>query len=152
MIYGPVNLAIGPLVTEHKINRPGHHREKACQKILITCYEEVVPDPGRNVSDVVRFSSINGRVGMPASITGPPTAVVELLLCQPPVSPLGCTQFAGNAEAHGRLCVIPRIGMATIKPGNLAIRSLRGEQKLNGGPQPLRWVDVSAQKRRVHNA
>ena len=43
-------------------------------------------------------------------------------------------QFAGNAEAHGRLCVVPRIGMATIKPGNLTIRSLRGEQKLNGGP------------------
>ena len=87
----------------------------------------MVPNPGRNVGDIIGLASFNAEVGLAVSVAGPPAAVLELHLGQPGIGTLGSANFAGDAQAHSGLSMIPGVGMSAVKPRYLTRGALGGE-------------------------
>ena len=110
----------------------------------------MVPDPGRNVGDIIGLASVSAEVSLALPVAGPPAAILELRLGQPGIGTLGSANFACDAQAHSSLSMIPGVGMSAVKPRYLARGALGGEQKLDGRPQPLCGINPGAQKRCIH--
>ena len=86
----------------------------------------MVPDARGNVSNIVSLATGHVR-WLTIHIRGPPTAVLELLVGQPVVSPLRRRVFTRNTQTHGGLSMVPGVSMPPFEPGDLAVIALRGQ-------------------------
>ena len=106
-----------------KIDRALNGWKQSFKKCSILADQKVMPYTGSDVGDIIGLAP--GDIGWRAiNVRGPPTAVVQLLSGKPVIGTLGGHELSGNTETHCGLCVIPGVGVSTVKPGDLAVLSL----------------------------
>jgi hypothetical protein len=88
--------------------------------------------------------NVGGKVGFFRGIDDvavfgfrPPASVGKLCGDKPLVGTLGLLKITGDAQSHGAFYMIPRIRLASVRPGNLAVFFLQTCDK-TGYPVCLR--------------
>ena len=121
-VAGPQDLAPRGLQAQHEVDGPRHHRGHSGQKAPVAVQQVVVPHPGGRVGDDVGVElELLGPVGCVVLVPG---AVGPLDVGQPLVGGFGLGSQPGRGQGHGRLHVVPRVGVAAREPGDHPRREL----------------------------
>ena len=113
---------LGRLELEDEVDGPLDHRPHGLGEAVIAGEEDVVPHAGGDVGadvgvELVLFDAVVDVVLVPGAV-GP------LQAGQPLVGPLGFGRRPAGGEGHGRLDVVPRIGVTAGEPRDHAARQL----------------------------
>jgi hypothetical protein len=121
-VPGPEDLAPPGLEVEHEVDRPLHHRPHGLGEAAVAGAQPAVPHPGGHVGDDVGVELVGlDPVGQVVLVPG---AVGPLQADQPVEGPLGLGVAVTQGEGHGRLDVVPGIGVAAREPRDHARREL----------------------------
>jgi hypothetical protein len=121
-VAGPEDLPPRRLEIEHEVDGPLHHRPHDLGEAPVAGAQPAVPHAGGHVGDDVGVELVGlDPVGQVVLVPG---AVGPLQADQPVEGPLRLGVALAQGQGHGRLDVVPGIGVAAREPGDHARREL----------------------------
>ena len=130
-VAGPQDLAPRRLQVEHEVDGPLDHGPHRLDEALVAVQQPVVPHAGGDVGAHVGVELVLlDAVGQVVLVPG---AVGPLQVDEPLVGPLGLGAAAAEVEGHGRLDVVPRVGVPAGEPRDHARRQLPLGDAVDGG-------------------
>jgi hypothetical protein len=147
LVSCPQDLAARRLELEHEVDGALDDRPERLEEALVAGEQVVVPHARGDVGDDVGVELLLlDPVGQVVLVPG---AVGPLLGDEPVEGALGLGPTPAEVEGHGRLDVVPRIGVAAGEPGDHAVGQLPVGDGIDGG-RHLGATEDAGKVRHVH--